>query len=82
MEAIFKFYDNIFIDKVRSENFKSAADICYKEITKNFTTIQKKFEAEPFKLKKKDCNVKFMAMHSCISLETFIVSLCKIRFNI
>ena len=74
MEATFKLFDNTFSDKIWSQSFKSAAEICFKEVTVNFAAIQSKFEAEPFNLKKEDCNVKFMAIHSCVSLETVIVS--------
>lgn len=74
MEAAEKYFDSIFKDETWKQNFKAAGKKCYQEISKNFTAIQAKFEAAPFNVKKESCNVKFMAMMTCITLEGFVVS--------
>jgi hypothetical protein len=75
IEAAEKYLDTAFDDKIWIENHKTAAELCHKEVMANLPSIQTKYEAEPFNIKRTDCDVKFMAIHSCVSLETFIVSL-------
>jgi hypothetical protein len=73
MVEISKYIDAAFDDKISAENYKEAALKCYNEITSNFANIQSKYEASPFELKKDECNIKFMAMMTCVEFQTFLV---------
>jgi hypothetical protein len=75
LNAVSQYLDTAFEDKNWTESYKLAAEICYKEVMANLPSIKTKFEADPYNIKQTDCDVKFMAIHSCVSLETFIVSL-------
>lgn len=74
LDAADTYLDTAFQDKKWTEAYKIAAKICQNEVALKLKSIQSKYEAPPFNMNKDDCDVKFMAMYSCITLETFIVS--------
>lgn len=73
MEKVDKFFGEAFDNQISAQHYKAAAQKCYEEITANFKKIQEKYEAAPFGLKKNECNVKFMAMMTCVEFQTFLV---------
>lgn len=73
MDSVNKYLDSAFIDKVSAENYKVSAQKCYEEINSNLMKIQLKYEASPFEVNRTDCNVKFMAMMTCVEFKTFLV---------
>jgi hypothetical protein len=74
MDLVNPFLERAFQDKAWTESYKAATEICLLEVMSNYTAIQAKHELEPFLIPRNECDVKFMAVHSCVNLETFIVS--------
>lgn len=82
LDALDKFVDKAFEDKTSAQSYKAAAHKCNDEISSNFRNIQAKYEAAPFQLYKKNCNVIFMAMTACVEFETFRVRNSKSFLNL
>lgn len=81
MDAVINYLDSAFTDKISAESYKVSAQECYEEISSNFVKIQSKYEAAPFELNRTDCNVKFMAMATCMEIKKFLVISLKTCFN-
>lgn len=64
-------------DSIWKPVYKSSLEICFKEINEKMPDILKELEAEPFNIKKYQCNVKYMSIVTCIHLEAFIVNILK-----
>ena len=73
MEALDKYIDASFNDKLSVGSYKTAAKKCNEKISSKVQNILMKYEAAPFHLQKSECNVKFMAMMTCMEFETFQV---------
>lgn len=74
LDAHDKYFETAFDTESRKQSYIVAARKCYHEVTANLPAIISKYEAEPFNIKKDTCNIKFMAVSTCVQVEAHLVS--------
>lgn len=73
-DATLKYLDENTKEASWKPIMKSSFDECLTEITEKSAEIVKELEQTPFNIKKDQCNVIYMAMITCIHLESFVVN--------
>lgn len=74
-QAALNFIESNTKDPIWKPVYKSSLEICFKEINEKMPDILKELQAEPFNIKRNQCNVKYMSIVTCIHLEGFIVNI-------
>lgn len=74
LEAHDKYFETIFDSESIKQSYITAARKCYHEVTAKLPAIISKYEAEPFNIKKEACNIKFMAVTTCVQVQAHLVS--------
>lgn len=74
LAAVSKYIDSALSGADWKLIYQTTAKKCLQDISANLTSIVAKFEAGPFNLKRDLCNVKFMAVMTCVQIHTFIVN--------
>jgi chromosome condensin MukBEF complex kleisin-like MukF subunit len=74
-DAIMKYVEDNIEQNDWKTLIKSSFEVCLKEVVEKLPEIQKKLEAAPFNLKKDECDVQFIAVAFCASMETIKVCL-------
>lgn len=74
IDAVTNYCDSAFQDEDWKQKYKQSAKKCYQDISANISSLETKYEAAPFNLTKDLCNIRFMAMMTCVQLQAFFVS--------
>lgn len=74
LDAHDKYFETAFDTESRKQSYIVAARKCYHEVTVNLPAIISKYEAAPFNIKRDTCNIKFMAVSTCVQVEAHLVS--------
>lgn len=74
LEAHDKYFETIFESERMKQTYIVAAKKCHQEVTAKLPAIISKYEAEPFNIKKEMCNIKFMAVTTCVQVQAHLVS--------
>lgn len=74
LNAVEKYIDENFDDEKWKKVLKTSCEECHDRLKPKMQEIRAKMEGAPFNIKKDQCDVKFMAFMTCVSLERFSVT--------